>query len=226
MKECIIENCDRIVYARDWCHMHYHRWYRRGDPNTVFQRPDLSNRVCDVDGCDRQDIESYGYCRMHYRRFYVHGNVGGPERMIGKNGPKCIIGNCNGVPVARNMCATHYDRWNKRGTPGTEEIKRERNGKIYNIGGYQVIYMPEHPNSRAAGGVSVHTIVMCEKIGRPLLPHESVHHKNGIRDDNRIENLELWTRSQPYGARVEDKIAWAIEFLGEYGYDVMKRIDE
>ena len=48
----------------------------------------------------------------------------------------------------------------------------------------------------------------------PLIPHENV---NGDRLDNRIENLELWTTSQPSGQRVEDKIAWAKEFLAEYG---------
>ena len=51
---------------------------------------------------------------------------------------------------------------------------------------------------------------------RYLLPNENVHHINGIRDDNRTENLELWSTSQPYGQRVKDKIEWAKEILETY----------
>lgn len=40
--------------------------------------------------------------------------------------------------------------------------------------------------------------------------------KNGIRDDNRPENLELWTKSQPAGQRVVDLVAWAKEILDKY----------
>lgn len=73
-----------------------------------------------------------------------------------------------------------------------------------------------HPNARKGGGIAEHVLVMSQVLGRPLTKEENVHHKNGDRSDNRAENLELWNTSQPYGQRVEDKVAWATEILRQY----------
>ena len=112
----------------------------------------------------------------------------------------------------------HYTRLQRTGEIGPVGSKFGR-GSIDS--GYRLLYMPDHPNATKAGAVYEHVVVMAQMLGRPLREHENVHHKNGIRDDNRPENLELWSVSQPSGQRISDKIQWALDILRDYGRNKM-----
>lgn len=69
-----------------------------------------------------------------------------------------------------------------------------KGGKHQDKYGYVCVWMPEHPNARMAGYIHQHRLVMSNHLGRPLTSKEFVHHKNGIKNDNRLKNLEIVTK--------------------------------
>lgn len=97
-----------------------------------------------------------------------------------------------------------------REKPKMEGSSNWRGGRTINSQGYVDILQPDGRYRKE------HRLVMESHLGRKLQSHESVHHINGDRTDNRIENLELWSKSQPPGQRVADKVAWAKEILALY----------
>lgn len=168
-----------------------------------------ADQTCAVDECTNKRSKNRIVCVKHYYE--------------GREGPRCSIDGCQRPSYARGWCHGHYYRWQRTGdTESLGELQDHAargTGRTVHPSGYVYLLRPEHPNATQNGYVAEHRLVMEESLGRPLTAEESVHHKNGVRDDNRPENLELWSTSQPYGQRVADKISWAHEILQKYdGY--------
>lgn len=112
----------------------------------------------------------------------------------------------------RGWCDAHYKRWLRHGHP-TTYLRHRRNPEGFETrrdhNGYVLIYKNQKE-------LREHRVVMEGFIGRPLVKGEFVHHKNGNRADNRLENLELWTRFHPSGQRAADLLAWAKEIVAKY----------
>lgn len=209
-RTCQEPDCARTRHTRGWCGMHYKRWLRTGSP-VRGERP----RTCTVAGCER-DAKSRGWCHAHYQQWRRHGD-GSALRPLRSSGPCCIDG-CDRQRYARGYCNTHYRRWLATGDARPDEPIRVVTGAGFENHGYWVV--PVAPEQRwLVGGdyqAFEHRLVMARHLGRPLSPDESVHHRNGIRTDNRLENLELWSSSHPAGQRVEEKVEHAVAILARY----------
>jgi hypothetical protein len=130
----------------------------------------------------------------------------------------CTVDGCENNAVKRQLCSGHADRLRIRGDVHAETPIRRVAGTGYVSHGYRVVPVPAGLRHLCNGetGVAEHRLVMARHLGRALHPDESVHHKNGDRLDNRLDNLELWSRYQPRGQRVEDKVDYAVEMLRRY----------
>lgn len=190
---CIEPGCDRYPNgARGYCRPCYHKHKNAGD---------FGGQICTKDGCERL-IYAHSLCRVHLYHAIEAGEI---ER------PRCSVQGCEKPSRANGLCSRHIMRVRTHGEPG-EADSRQRARGTGNINP-RTGYIDMGVNGRR---IAQHRLVMEQHLGRELLSTETVHHKNGQRSDNRLANLELWSSAQPPGQRVEDKVAWMVEFLALY----------
>ena len=154
----------------------------------------INMKTCTIDNCSAP-FRCKGLCGKHYSRLR---STGDPNKTLAgrkhRKRKQCVIIDCERPWSSRQgWCTMHYHRWKRHGNSLTK--KKNIGSKKYEKDGYVLVRIPEHPNLQSNGYIREHRLVMSNFLKRPLLSHEIVHHKNGIRDDNRIENLELLTRS-------------------------------
>jgi hypothetical protein len=198
-RTCSAKDCTKIVAGKGLCGAHYMRY-----------RVEKQTGICSVEDCGRK-LYAKSLCSGHAKRLNKTGEAGPAFRKrIARTGD-CSVDDCGRKIVCGGMCHAHYERRRREGVVGgaIKRIAKKGSGSLNNYG-----YRRFCVDGKT---VFEHRMVMERHLGRCLIDNENVHHINGDKCDNGIENLELWNTSQPAGQRIEDKVAWAREILAAYG---------
>jgi len=149
---------------------------------------------------------------IHYGRWYRNGDPN-KTKNVKNAGKVCLSEGCVRPAFSKELCKMHGQRNYHHGSPttikrGGKNDTRWRGGTTEGAGGYVLVWIDKNDPlySMSVSGknyVLEHRLVMARQLGRPLEKHESVHHINGDRKDNRIENLQL--RSSNHGPGTASK---------------------
>lgn len=213
MRLCAFPDCGRAFLSKGLCQSHYVQLARGEELRPIKQatRETLPVIPCVFEGCDRARLTRTGLCGPHRRQ----QQTGRPLVPIRGDRAQCAFDGCNKKVNSKGLCDGHAQQ-RKRGVelrPLHIPTHRWSHGS-----GYVIL----KDLSRPSGRIMEHVKIMADHIGRPLAEGENVHHINGVRDDNRIENLELWNTRQPKGQRVDQKVEWAVELLRLYRPELLK----
>lgn len=219
---CSVEGCDRRGSWKGLCDLHRQRARRNGDP--VLARHPRSE--CAVDGC-LEPVDARGLCHGHYQRLIRNGDAKPHEPLRTKGfGKMCSVDGCERPSNTRALCKTHYGRFLVHGDPlGGGPIRTRGRDSYLHPAGYRYVRVASDELwlSNGQPRIAEHRLVMARSLGRPLKRGEVVHHRNGRRADNRIENLELWSTDHPTGQTVPDKLAHALATIAEYQPELLEQ---
>jgi hypothetical protein len=169
---------------------------------------------CSFNECVRKAYAK-DFCQSHYKMSLRGEKLRKLRPRESARLDTCTFDGCHKPHKGNSLCSGHNYQMKKFGE--LQPLKYNNPGEwgewYVNGSGY---VMRTKTKNKIRENQLQHRHVMEQKIGRQLLPGENVHHINGIRSDNRIENLELWVSSQPSGQRVEDMVNWAKEILERY----------
>lgn len=199
-RRCTVAGCTKAHRARGYCSAHWLKWRRYGDPLGGVALGPLPER-CAAPGCAKAPHSRWkggnAYCNKHYLRMLFHGDLelhpAPPAPLIGH----CIVEGCTSFRRSgrAKLCEAHYYRRRRTGRLDLAQPQPQKTS-----GGYVLLKAPNHPLAIKNGWVAQHrqvaydacggTCPCCHWCGKQVSWRSChVDHLNGVKDDNRVENL-------------------------------------